>query len=112
MRRPSKPHGAAPPNPIALCLETPAPPLQTPSRCASKPQVRRASKPLGTKFETLQAGHRVPLTMCNPWMTCSQFFVLRTVSGAVGTTRGDAKDPPMKKKKLVASQGQIISRAF
>ena len=52
VRRPSKPHGAAPPNPIALCLETPAPPLQTPSRCASKPQVRRASKPLGTKFET------------------------------------------------------------
>ena len=52
VRRPSKPHGAAPPNPIALCLETPAPPLETPWRCASKPQVRRASKPLGTKFET------------------------------------------------------------
>ena len=29
-----------------------APPLQTPLRCASKPQVRRASKPLGTKFQT------------------------------------------------------------
>jgi len=28
----------------------------------------------------------------------------QTVSGAVGTTRGDAKDPPMKKKKLIASQ--------
>ena len=33
-------------------LETPAPPLETPWRCASKPQVRRASKPLGTNFET------------------------------------------------------------
>ena len=29
-----------------------APPLETPWRCASKPQVRRASKPLGTNFET------------------------------------------------------------
>ena len=48
---PSKPHGAAPRNPIVLCLETPAPPLETPWCCASKPQVRRASKPLGTKFE-------------------------------------------------------------
>ena len=38
--------------------------------------------------------------------------VLRAVSGVEGTTRGDAKDPPMKKKKLIASQGQIISRAF
>ena len=33
-------------------LETPAPPLETPWRCASKPQVRHASKPLGTNFET------------------------------------------------------------
>ena len=44
--------GAAPRNPLALPLETPAPPLETPWRRASKPQVRRASKPLGTKFET------------------------------------------------------------
>ena len=44
--------GAAPRNPLALPLETPAPPLETPWRCASKPQVRRASKPLGTNFET------------------------------------------------------------
>ena len=29
-----------------------APPLETPWCCAPKPQVRRASKPLGTKFET------------------------------------------------------------
>ena len=49
---PSKPNGAAPRNPIVLCLETPAPPLETPWCCASKPQVRRASKPLGTNFET------------------------------------------------------------
>ena len=44
--------GAAPRNPMAPPLETPAPPLETPWRRASKPQVRRASKPLGTKFET------------------------------------------------------------
>ena len=44
--------GAAPRNPLALPLETPAPPLETPWRCASKPQVHRASKPLGTNFET------------------------------------------------------------
>ena len=50
-RCPSKPLGAAPRNPLALPLETPAPPLKTPWRCASKPQVRRASKPLGTNFE-------------------------------------------------------------
>merc|ERR1711952_558896 len=37
--------GAAPRNHMA-------PPLETPWRRASKPQVRRASKPLGTKFET------------------------------------------------------------
>ena len=48
----SKPHGTVPRNPIALCLETPAPPLETPWCCALKPQVRRASKPLGTNFET------------------------------------------------------------
>ena len=35
---------------MALCLETPAPPLETQWCCASKPQVRRASKPLGDKF--------------------------------------------------------------
>ena len=35
---------------MVLCLETPAPPLETPWCCASKPQVRRASKPLGDKF--------------------------------------------------------------
>merc|ERR1712185_534164 len=60
LRRPSKPHGAAPRNPrcaaprnpMAPRLETPAPPLETPWRRASKPQVRRASKPLGTNFET------------------------------------------------------------
>ena len=52
LRRPSKPHGAVPQNPLAPCLETPAPPLETPWRRASKPQVRRASKPLGTNFET------------------------------------------------------------
>ena len=52
LRRASKPHGAAPRNPIVLSLETPAPPLETPWCCASKPQVRRASKPLGTNFET------------------------------------------------------------
>ena len=51
-RRPSKPHGAAPRNPMAPRLETPAPRLETPWRCASKPQVRHASKPLGTNFET------------------------------------------------------------
>ena len=44
--------GAAPWNPMAPPLETPVPPLETPWRRASKPQVRRASKPLGTKFET------------------------------------------------------------
>merc|ERR1712117_409812 len=44
LRRPSKPHGAAPRNPMAPRLETPAPRLETPWR--------RASKPLGTKFET------------------------------------------------------------
>ena len=37
---------------MAPRLETPAPRLETPWRCASKPQVRRASKPLGTNFET------------------------------------------------------------
>ena len=37
--------GAAPRNPMA-------PRLETPWRRASKPQVRRASKPLGTNFET------------------------------------------------------------
>ena len=37
---------------MALCLEIPALPLETPWRCASKPQVRRTSKPLGTNFET------------------------------------------------------------
>merc|ERR1712122_230057 len=37
--------GAAPRNPMA-------PPLETPWRRPSKPQVRRASKPLGTKFGT------------------------------------------------------------
>ena len=37
---------------MAPPLETPAPPLETPWRRASKPQVRRASKRLGTNFET------------------------------------------------------------
>ena len=37
---------------MVLRLETPAPPLETPWCCALKPQVRRASKPLGTNFET------------------------------------------------------------
>ena len=36
---------AVPPGPMLL-------PLETPCCCASKPQVRRASKPLGTNFET------------------------------------------------------------
>ena len=50
------------PSHLALPLETPAPPLEVPShlappletpwRRASKPQVRRASEPLGTNFET------------------------------------------------------------
>ena len=61
-------HCAAPRNPIALCLPTP-------SRCASKPQVRRASKPLGTKGLATYRKAKITFTFHFSMLTLSHAFL-------------------------------------
>ena len=67
--------GAAPRNPMAPPLETPAPPLETPWRRASKPQVRRASKPLGTKGLATYRKAKITFTFHFSMLTLSNAFL-------------------------------------
>ena len=53
-------------------------------------------------FSAIQAGHRVPLTMCDPWMTCFFYIYEPQLMGA------DVIKTPFKRHLNVASAYHLI----